>query len=141
MAERRALAIIPYIPFPSGTVVVAAGGIGAAAFTQAAADKSWSSATRALTDKAGFTLTAGSYSVRASNTQHGVVTTAGGTSATAAISSVALTKATINQNGHQVNAANIQLLMWCELTNATTVTAASFVASTQSNRFVVTELV
>lgn len=39
MAERRALPIIPYIPFPSGTVAVAAGGITAAAIANDAITK------------------------------------------------------------------------------------------------------
>jgi len=71
----------------------AANAVDATAFAQGAADKVWSTAARSLTDKAGFTLTAGSYSVRASNTQRGTGTITNSTTGTITISSVTTTRA------------------------------------------------
>ena len=92
-----------------GAAEIAAGAITAAKFAAGAVDAAalaadavteigvgvWAETTRALTDKVGFSLTAGSYSVRASSTQQSTISLAGVTSATAAISAVTLTRATL----------------------------------------------
>jgi hypothetical protein len=149
---RRALAIIPYIPFPSGSVGIAAGGlqassfaagaitaakfaagaidaaaiangaidaatfaasaIDAAAFAQAAADKPWATATRALTDKVGFTLTAGSYTIRASSSQRGEANISAGTTVDIAVSSVTLTRAFESMNGWNANTSGTSVAQY-----------------------------
>lgn len=73
--------------------------------------------------KTGFSLTAGSYSVRASSTQIGSMNSAS-TSATTTISSVTTTRTVINKNGNQANNTSIvECDTSIQLTNATTVTA------------------
>lgn len=176
---------LPFIPFPSSSVQVAAGGITAAAiaagaitsakfaanaidanaiadgaidagaiaaaaitaakfgagaidanaFAQAAADKVWATAARAITDKAGFTLTAGSYSIRPSSTQRGTQSVASGTGALT-ISSVTTTRAQEDYAGDTANTSastDRQWACYCQLTAATTVTFTRFSASASTN--------
>ena len=75
--------------------------------------------------KTGFSLTAGSYSVRASNTQRGSITMTSVASNTATISSVTVTRATEDYNGNTVNSGGgeqNQAFSTIALTAATTVT-------------------
>ena len=77
--------------------------------------------------KTGFSLTAGSYSVLASSTQRGTITEAqgGGSSATAAIAPVTVTRALASYEGaHETGIAALDFSMFgrITLTNATTVT-------------------
>ena len=75
--------------------------------------------------KTGFSLTAGSYSVRASSTQGGVVTDTAAASGTATISSVTTTRARVGYNGAQLTGTPSTADVFSnrlELTNATTVT-------------------
>lgn len=76
--------------------------------------------------KTGFSLTAGSYSVRASSVQTGTVQLAGVTSNTSTISSVTVTRTTLRQQGQTGDSANNtatdQYLLKSVLTNGTTVT-------------------
>jgi hypothetical protein len=73
-------------------------------------------------DKTGYSLTAGSYSVRASSTQRGTVAIVS-TSATAGISSVTTTRALLSHMyGESGNADNKAGRL--ALTNATTITAS-----------------
>ena len=72
--------------------------------------------------KTGFSLTAGSYAVLASSTQHGQVSSAA-TSATATISSVTTTRATEQKNGNRTNDTSIvESDTNLTLTNGTTIT-------------------
>ena len=100
-------------------------------------------------DKTGYSLTAGSYSVRASSTQRGTITVTT-TSNTASISSVTVTRAEEGFLGAIVDAdagggtADIleESLVRIDLTNATTVTATLFAAPAASGNisgFVVPE--
>lgn len=87
--------------------------------------------------KTGFSLTAGSYSVRASSTQYGSMTLAANadTSKTATISSVTVTRASLFYGGLNTDEATDQndaVFSNITLTNATTVTAAR-ATSTNSN--------
>lgn len=73
--------------------------------------------------KTGFSLTAGSYSVRASSVQVGTITVSGATSNTGAVSSVTTTRAIAHNQGCDCNVdTNIDLLR-LNLTSATVVTA------------------
>ena len=114
--------------FAAGAIdaaAIAADAIGASEFAQAAADKVWSTTTRAITannDKTGYSLTAGSYVVRASSTQIGSTNSAAA-SVTATISSVTTTRAMLDKNGQQANNTSIvECDTGVEITNATTVT-------------------
>lgn len=91
--------------------------------------------------KTGFSLTAGSYSVRASSTQRGQVSSAA-TSDTGAISSVTTTRATEIRNGNTSNNTSIvEGDTNFTLTNATTITVAKGASTgTSVTTFVVTEL-
>ena len=76
--------------------------------------------------KTGFSLTAGSYSVRASSLQTGTLLLASATSNTAAVSSVTVTRAKVLQSGFSSDdAASANWPVYYPrmiLTNATTVT-------------------
>lgn len=74
--------------------------------------------------KTGFSLTAGSYSVRASSTASGQISLAGVTSATATISSVTTTRAVVHYLGQQTDTDSYRHSSNLTLTNATTVTAS-----------------
>lgn len=87
--------------------------------------------------KTGFSLTAGSYSVRASSTQYGNMTLASNTDVTktATISSVTATRASLFNGGFDTDEATDQndaVFTRITLTNATTVTATR-ATSTSSN--------
>lgn len=100
--------------------------VGTSQLTQGAADKVWSTATRALTDKVGFSLTAGSYSVRASSSQHGTGTiSATATGGSATISSVTTTRAHFAFGGNTNSTAAIfsDGMAYCRITASTTITA------------------
>ena len=76
-------------------------------------------------DKTGYTLTAGSYSVRASSTQQGVtfIDDNGGTSGGTNISSVTLTRAILNGGESNITGAgDMQGQMYVQMTSATVVT-------------------
>ena len=92
--------------------------------------------------KTGFSLTAGSYSVRASSTQRGLIIPA--TSITATISSVTDTRTNAHNQGGTGNASvnDSEGLMTFALTNATTVTAECGVVQNAGDKmtFEVTEL-
>jgi len=80
--------------------------------------------------KTGFSLTAGSYSVRASSTQFGSVTLAGVASNTATITSVTTTRAILDHGGIEAGTTAIdRALIRTTLTNATTVTATKATAT------------
>ena len=87
-------------------------------------------------DKTGYSLTAGSYSVRASSTQLGTIVLASGvdTTKTGAISSVTTTRANVQFGGFSTDnaSANDTQFTRITLTNATTVTATR-VSNTASN--------
>ena len=74
--------------------------------------------------KTGFSLTAGSYSVRASSTQRGSIAMNNTASNTATISSVTVTRATEDYNGNTINSSSSQneAFSTIALTAATTVT-------------------
>jgi hypothetical protein len=83
-------------------------------------------------DKTGYSLTAGSYSTRASSTQRGTVTIAAADlTATAAISSVTTTRAHETYSGQLTSADAGEHLVQArmDLTNATTITATRWVQS------------
>lgn len=95
-------------------------------------------------DKTGYSLTAGSYSVRASSTQTGTITMASVTTNTATISSVTTTRATVSHNGLRTAVdTNQQSFSTMILTNATTVTVTreEQVSTTTVNGYTVSELV
>lgn len=134
-ARKKLLLFPPMQTYPGTLVQVVEGGItsssfaanaiSAAAFSQAAADKVWATAVRSLTDKADFSLTAGSYSVRASSTQRATISqidTQNNQAAT--IASVTVTRAFLagTTSGDQT-ANSSAVLGLAVLTNATTVTA------------------
>ena len=79
-----------------------------------------------VSDKTGYSLTAGSYSVRASSTQHvtASLSTGTSTSTTATISSVTTTRAVLEYGGNNANGATAGSEMDAShvLTNATTIT-------------------
>ena len=93
--------------------------------------------------KTGFSLTAGSYQVRASSTQRGTIT-GSGTSTTGAVSSVTTTRAFEVRNGNTSTIVDGNLaegITRLTLTNATTVTAAKNTGTvTASTDFAVEEL-
>lgn len=145
-ARKKLLLFPPMQTFPTNIVSVAAGGItsgsfaagaidaaaiaanaiGASEFAQGAADKVWSTAARALTDKAGFTLTAGSYSIRASGYQRGTIALGANGSATATITAVTLARAALTMLGQRSNdgvGTNLQWFAILQLTATNTVTA------------------
>ena len=73
--------------------------------------------------KTGFSLTAGSYSVRASSTQYGTTGAVTAASNTITISSVTTTRAVVNDNGYRATADTLsEHATNVTLTNATTVT-------------------
>lgn len=77
-------------------------------------------------DKTGYSLTAGSYAIRASSTQRSTILVSGAASATAAISSVTTTRAVLQFLGctsTTASVANDRMHSRVDLTNATTVTA------------------
>ena len=77
--------------------------------------------------KTGFSLTAGSYSVRASSAQTGTVTIINtATTGTAAITSVTTTRAYLIYGGFQTDTDNVTDATRIILTNATTVTATRY---------------
>ena len=83
-------------------------------------------------DKTGYSLTAGSYVVRASSTQYGSISIDSATSATATISSVTTTRAVLGAMGMTTseNAGNLSIaLSRFTLTNATTVTGTKNTAT------------
>jgi hypothetical protein len=76
--------------------------------------------------KTGFSLTAGSYSVRESAAQRGSITTSGATSVTATISSSTMTHSLLTNGGPRTTVSdgdNAKSSVGLELTNATTITA------------------
>ena len=78
-------------------------------------------------DKTGYSLTAGSYVIRASSTQRGEIVYSGAGSGTASISSVTVTRATLQNGGHRTNTASTDAARYMgtlTITNATTVTSA-----------------
>ena len=86
--------------------------------------------------KTGFSLTAGSYSVRASSTQTAEVGLNGATSTTSAISSVTTTRACLTFSGcasDTESVVNDQMHTRVLLTNATTVTIAKGTATSNSS--------
>ena len=92
--------------------------------------------------KTGFSLTAGSYSVRASSMQAGVITYASAGSATAAVSAVTLTRATIEFGGTHANTNDFTYSTMGSLSATTTALSerSNTGAGTTNNRFIVTEL-
>ena len=79
-----------------------------------------------VSDKTGFSLTAGSYSVRASSMQRGVIQVTSAFSGTATVSSVTTTRAQCAQQGERYDTTGQDVYQQkCDLvlTNATTVTA------------------
>ena len=92
--------------------------------------------------KTGFSLTAGSYVVRASSIQRGLIT--GSTSTlTATISSVTTTRAAENRNGVRTDGNNVSETMTnVQLTDATTITVTKNADAGITSRtpYVVTEL-
>lgn len=75
-------------------------------------------------DKTGYSLTAGSYSVRASSTQSGTIFVSSALTATATVSSVTTTRADLGFLGFLTNSSTLRnLFLHLVLTNATTVTA------------------
>lgn len=91
--------------------------------------------------KTGFSLTAGSYSVRASSTQGGIVTLASTTSGTATISSVTTTRAFLSWLGNKSNAETVgDNIAQMVLTNATTITVTKLDGNNAAMSFNVLEL-
>ena len=86
---------------------MAADAIGASEFAQGAADKVWASASRSVTDKAGFSLSAGSYSIRASSMQHvsGIMGSTTATYFNVTISAVTLARAMMSYWGENSSAS------------------------------------
>ena len=126
-ASAIAASAITSAKFASGAIdaaAIAADAIGASEFAQGAADKLWDTTTRALTDKSGFSLTAGSYSVRASSNQRGTVTiTDTNSSNTATITSVTTTRAKLMHAGHNAGTSvSTDNETYVVLTNGTIVT-------------------
>lgn len=82
-------------------------------------------------DKSGYSLTAGSYSVRASSTQRGALTISeGSTTGTASVTSVTMTRAFAPGVGYALNGAGVDTQLEhanahcrAELTASTTMTA------------------
>lgn len=136
--------------FAAGAIdatVLAANAVGASQFTQGAADKAWSTAARTLTafgftvtvgtnndktgytvstnsDKTGYSLTAGSYSIRASSSQHVTGTLADSSSSgSISVSSVTTTRTHLAGGGSGSAGSTRQLK--AQLTGATTVTITS----------------
>jgi len=92
--------------------------------------------------KTGFSLTAGSYSVRASSTQHATANPVS-TSITSVISSVTTTRATLGWNGvAPPTSSDLAFTTRITLTNATTVTISrvNSSASGSETNYTVTEL-
>lgn len=90
--------------------------------------------------KTGFSLTAGSYSVRASSTQTGNVTLSSVTSGTATISSVTTTRATHFLEGNVSNAETVgDNIVRLTLTNATTLTCNKLDANNATVGYCVAE--
>lgn len=76
-------------------------------------------------DKTGYSLTAGSYSIRASSTQSGTITISGGTG-TSSPSSVTTTRAVLDHLGTDTGASDsTRLLGRVSLTGSTTVTGTA----------------
>ena len=83
--------------------------------------------------KTGFSLTAGSYSVRASSTQTGIISINGATSVTATISSVTTTRASLSSLHFRTDATTDPTVQSnLELTNATTVTGLKVTSTNNS---------
>lgn len=75
-------------------------------------------------DKTGYSLTAGSYVVRASSSQRGTIALAGVATNTAAVSSVTTTRAMLtNGSGYTTSASATDVPVMLDLTSATVVTA------------------
>lgn len=90
-------------------------------------------------DKTGYSLTAGSYSTRASSTQRGTVAISAALSGTASISSVTLVRAIETWSGQSVNANDVSDVSRVALTAVTTVTANVGTSSSSTTAFVVQE--
>jgi hypothetical protein len=117
--------------------VLAANAVGASQFTQGAADKVWSTAARTITggtlttnnDKTGYSLTAGSYSIRASSSQRGTVATTAATSGTASISAVTLARIAEGFLGWTVSTADVRNSVYIQVTSTTQVTSNNFLGT------------
>lgn len=89
-------------------------------------------------DKTGYSLTAGSYVVRASSTQHTGSSLAAVGSNTIAISSVTLARASIYQNGNDISTDDVtDSCVRSTLTSATVVTVTRGSAGGTANADVV----
>lgn len=115
------LAVWQHIPVANRTVGAAASVTGAVGSVTGAVGS-----VTTVNDKTGYSLTAGSYVVRASSTQTANIVIANpAVTATATISSVTVTRAIAAFDGQQSpNTALPQCLTRITLTNATTVTAS-----------------
>ena len=94
-------------------------------------------------DKAGYSLTAGSYSIRVQNTQRAVITISEGTSSnTATITSVTMGRAILVHLGESLNGSGVDTVIELAnslarqaLTAATTVTATRGAATTGTDTY------
>lgn len=87
----------------------------------------WNRATRSITDKAGFSLTAGSYALHATSNQRAVITVNSAVSNTAAISTVTVTRTSLDYLGQKTHATSglDTASVYLTLTSSIVVTATS----------------